>query len=382
MAGNGKITVLFVCGSPFEGAERSLYNLIVSLKDVITPIVLLPSKGDAYKHFIEIGVKCIVHSYQTVFDPLNYWLWVFLHPWRMRMVKHFRYDIRCLLMVKKALKNSKIDIVHSNNSYIVLGCKLAAMLKAKHVWHIREYMNPNMHTKAINRMGFPRLRKLVNNADGRIVVSNACCEHWDLVKEKTWVIRDAVRSVNDCCFEKTKQPYFLFCSKWMTKAKGAGRVVSAYGMSGVFTVRLKMVGDCEDDYMKDLMALAESYNCVEYIDFIPAQIDVKSYFANAMAFIQPSVNEGMGRTTAEAMFYGCPVIAYASGGTLDLVKDGETGYLFNSVEECAKLMKKVCTTNQEEIILQAQSYAKENLSIENYGNKIMEVYNKVLCKNF
>ena len=134
--------------------------------------------------------------------------------------------------------------------------------------------------------------------------------------------------------------------------------------------------------MKDLMALAESYNCVEYIDFIPAQIDVKSYFANAMAFIQPSVNEGMGRTTAEAMFYGCPVIAYASGGTLDLVKDGETGYLFNSVEECAKLMKKVCTTNQEEIILQAQSYAKENLSIENYGNKIMEVYNKVLCKNF
>ena len=126
------------------------------------------------------------------------------------------------------------------------------------------------------------------------------------------------------------------------------------------------------------VAKAGGYGCAEYIDFIPAQKDVKPYFSQAMAFINSSVNEGMGRTTAEAMFYGCPVIAYASGGTLDLVKDGETGYLFNTVEECAELMRKVCTTNQEDIILRAQEFAKQNLSIENYGSKIMEVYNSVL----
>ena len=78
------------------------------------------------------------------------------------------------------------------------------------------------------------------------------------------------------------------------------------------------------------------------------------------------------------MSYGCPVIACASGGTLDLVKDGETGYLFNTVEECAELMQKVCTTDQEEIILWAQKYVKQNLSIEKYGQKIMEAYNSVM----
>ena len=94
--------------------------------------------------------------------------------------------------------------------------------------------------------------------------------------------------------------------------------------------------------------------------------------------INPSMNEGLGRTTAEAMFYRCLVIALASDGTLDLVKHGETGYLFNTVEECAELMKNVCTSNQEDVILRAQEFVKQNLSIENYGAKIMEVYNAVL----
>ena len=105
---------------------------------------------------------------------------------------------------------------------------------------------------------------------------------------------------------------------------------------------------------------------------------MKPYFSKAIAFVNPSINEGMGRTTAEAMFYGCPIIAHASGGTLDLIKHGETGFLFKTVEECVELMKKVCYTNQDEVILRAQAFAMQNLSIENYGKKILKVYNTVL----
>ena len=61
-----------------------------------------------------------------------------------------------------------------------------------------------------------------------------------------------------------------------------------------------------------------------------------------------------------------------------LVRDGETGYLFNTVEECAELMRKVCIADQEEMILRAQEFVKVNLSIDNYGKKLLEVYNSVL----
>ena len=91
-----------------------------------------------------------------------------------------------------------------------------------------------------------------------------------------------------------------------------------------------------------------------------------------------SENEGLGRVTAEAMFYGCPVIALASGGTLDIVKDKETGYLYNTSDECAELIHHVCTTPQETIILRAQDFVMQNLSQEVYGPKIMTLYNKVI----
>ena len=197
---------------------------------------------------------------------------------------------------------------------------------------------------------------------------------------------DAVRSVKDCCYVKEKQPYVLFCSYYLYKGKGPDKAIAAYGMSKLFVpshdneapIRLKLIGKCKKSYREELMALAESYGCAEYVDFIPVQEDVKPFFAQAKAYINPSVNEGMGRTTAEAMFFGCPVIAHASGGTLDLVRDGETGYLFNTVEECAELMRKVCIADQEEMILRAQEFVKVNLSIDNYGKKLLEVYNSVL----
>lgn len=382
------ITVLFVNSNPsFGGDTWSLVNLIDSLKNEIKPIVLLTEKeSPVYEYFNSHGVECLVHPYRVLFNlPFNKRVKdVVLHPWRGRIFKWIRFDLLCLLYVKKKLAGRRIDVVHTNRAPIRIGSMLAKTLKVGHVWHIREYMYYEGFQGELT-IGLSRLKKLINNAEARIVVSNPCRDWWNLKDENTWMLWDAVRSVSDSCFEKTKQPYLLFCSHWVSKAKGAGKVVEAFGKSGLFNptnshpdIRLKMVGVCADDYKNELLQIAERYGCAEYVDFVPEQRDVKPFFAHAMAFINPSVNEGMGRTTAEAMFFGCPVIAHASGGTLDLIKDGKTGYLFNTVEECVELMRKVCLTDQEDIILRAQEFSKLNLSVENYGQRMMEVYNSVL----
>ncbi len=113
---------------------------------------------------------------------------------------------------------------------------------------------------------------------------------------------------------------------------------------------------------------------------MPVQDNIKPLYAHAMAYLNPSVNEGIGRTTAEAMFFGCQVVAHASGGTLDLIRHGKTGYLFHTVEECAALLREVCINGQDKIIEAAQDFARQNLSIENYGDKILAVYGKLLGK--
>jgi glycosyltransferase involved in cell wall biosynthesis len=58
-------------------------------------------------------------------------------------------------------------------------------------------------------------------------------------------------------------------------------------------------------------------------------LELASAFASADAFIFPSRTETLGLVLLEAMAGGCPVVAAASGGILDIVTDGENGYLFD-----------------------------------------------------
>lgn len=62
---------------------------------------------------------------------------------------------------------------------------------------------------------------------------------------------------------------------------------------------------------------------------------------HSRAFLFPN-EEDFGMTAAEALAGGTPVIAYAKGGALDMVQDGETGILFDdqSVEGLVTAMKR------------------------------------------
>ena len=387
MPENKKITVLFVNPSTgLSGDTQSLGNLIDSMRDKITPIVLLREKdAPAYAFFQEKGVECIVHRYLLLLEPM---FWdklknTLFHFWRLRLVKWLRFELPCRNYLKKVLKDRHVDIIHSNRSQVMIGCWLSKTLGVPHVWHIREY--PVFGERRIHG-GISRLKKSINEADARIVVSGTCRKGWGIKDENTWTIYNAVRSEKDCCYEREKKPYLLFLSNVLYEAKGAGRAVEAFAKSGLWrtpseggkSVRLKMVGHCDEAYKKELLSLADRYGCAGTIEFVPAQRDVKPLFAHALAFLNPSINEGLGRTTAEAMFFGCPVIAHASGGTLDLIRNGETGYLFNTVDECAARIRTVFQSDQEGVIIRAQQFAREHLSVEPYGQRIMEVYQKVL----
>ncbi len=366
-----------------NGAAQSMFSLIESLGNNIKPIVLCLSKSKVYDYLVKHGIECYDIRYPALIDRKYSILHILIHPWHMHWVKIIRFRYIAKKFLKKEMSCRKIDIIHSNELTSDFGRYISKVLKVKHVWHIREYMDMDNHIHGVMCVRPSELINMVNKADARVVISNPCRQYWGFKEENTWTIWDAVCSINDSCYKQEKQPYILFCSGCVSEGKGARFAVTAFGMSGLYAssktqLRLKIVGYCPDNYKQLLITVADNYHCSEYIDFIPVQEDIKPYFANAMAYVNPSLTEGFGRTTAEAMFYGCPVVARASGGTLDLIRHGETGWLFDTEEECAELLKKVCTTYQEQIILKAQEFAKQNLSIENYGKKILKIYHKLL----
>jgi trehalose synthase len=65
-------------------------------------------------------------------------------------------------------------------------------------------------------------------------------------------------------------------------------------------------------------------------------IEVNAFQSHADVVIQKSTREGFGLTVSEALWKARPFIGGDVGGIPLQVKDGESGYLVSTVEDCAK----------------------------------------------
>lgn len=111
--------------------------------------------------------------------------------------------------------------------------------------------------------------------------------------------------------------------------------------------------------------------------------ELASAFASADAFIFPSRTETLGLVLLEAMAAGCPVVAAARGGILDIVTDGVNGYLFDpEAEDGAIVATQRLLANQKEretLRLQARQEAERwgwsaaTAQLRRYYQSVMDV---------
>lgn len=114
--------------------------------------------------------------------------------------------------------------------------------------------------------------------------------------------------------------YFLIVSR-LIPYKRIDLAVKAFNLLGL---PLKIVGRGRD--MEKLQAMAKSN--ITFEGYVPDN-EVKNLYARCRAFIFPG-EEDFGISPLEANAAGRPVIAYAGGGALDTVLEGETGMLFKN----------------------------------------------------
>lgn len=97
-------------------------------------------------------------------------------------------------------------------------------------------------------------------------------------------------------------------------------------------IKLVIVGentlDAQRNYSHELRALCSELGVGDSVYFLPFMEDPKTAYAALDAFVLTSDCETYGMVTIEAMAAGLPVIATRSGGTPELVDDGQTGILF------------------------------------------------------
>lgn len=90
-------------------------------------------------------------------------------------------------------------------------------------------------------------------------------------------------------------------------------------------VRCVIVG--EGRWRSDLDARARSLGVADIVSFVGARRDIPAVLAALDVFVLPSRFEGLSLALLEAMAMGCPVVATSVSGSVEVVKDGETGLL-------------------------------------------------------
>jgi glycosyltransferase involved in cell wall biosynthesis len=117
----------------------------------------------------------------------------------------------------------------------------------------------------------------------------------------------------------TKKDYYVVVSR-LVPFKRIDLVIEAFRRMP--DRRLVVVGDGPE---REFLQAAAGPN----VEFAGARssTEVESYLREARAFLFPSV-EPFGIAAVEAIAAGTPVIAYAGGAALEIVRDGETGLFF------------------------------------------------------
>ena len=76
-------------------------------------------------------------------------------------------------------------------------------------------------------------------------------------------------------------------------------------------------------------------------------VEVNAFQVHSAAVLQKSIREGFGLTVTEGLWKGRPTVAGRVGGIPAQIQDGETGWLVDSVEDCAAACGEILAAPEE-----------------------------------
>jgi mannosyltransferase len=141
-----------------------------------------------------------------------------------------------------------------------------------------------------------------------------------------------------------------------------------------------IVGKIDDDSFKEeLQTIVNNYLVDEQVYFLHETKDVVRIYSSSEIVVVPSFSEGFSLVTLEAMACGCVVAATDGVGVNpELIKHGETGYLFNpgDVQQLQTLLEKILQdpASGQVIAENARTEAVAKWDVKREAEKLMELY--------
>lgn len=140
-------------------------------------------------------------------------------------------------------------------------------------------------------------------------------------------------------------------------------------------VHLYIVGETIDKSCKDKMdSFIKENGLKEYVTFTGFETDIRKYLKICDIYVQPSINEGLGRSIIEAYSFSIPVIGSSIPGIKSIVKNNFNGLLFN-LDDKEQLYNNIITLIEDkqkarEFGENGRNFVYEHFNLENNARKI------------
>lgn len=139
-------------------------------------------------------------------------------------------------------------------------------------------------------------------------------------------------------------------------------------------------------YQKYLADLIGELNLNDHVQFdgLLSETEMCQHYLDANVFVSASSIENSPNSVGEAMLVGMPIVASYVGGTMDLLKENEEGYLYQSDAPymLAHYVKEVFADTEKSISMgrKAKLHASQTHNIEKNMNDLLQIYNTVLIE--
>lgn len=90
--------------------------------------------------------------------------------------------------------------------------------------------------------------------------------------------------------------------------------------------------------------------------------------------IEPEKVEHLGITPLEAMAAGCTVFCYNAGGPKEIIKDGENGFLFSSIDNLIEKMTHLSLQHKDQLTKNAQQFINITFSYIHFKKKVLQQF--------
>ncbi|MFA5644637.1 MAG: glycosyltransferase [Patescibacteria group bacterium] len=358
-----KIKILYIIPSLSSGgAERFILDLIYSLdKNIFEPSLLLfDKKGLFYDEAINKGIKI---------ETLK---------------KNFKLDLFNFYKIYKYIKKEKPAIVHTQlggDIYGKLATKLIGGIKI-----VSTEQNVLQNDNIVNTF----LKKITANFSDKIIAISSAVKddiiaRYKLPASKVELIPNGVNIEK---FNKTEKDssdnkkIFLGSIGRLVPQKNFSLLFQALSLVDNKNFECQIVG--EGELKTKLEQEINLLGLSDKVKLLGSRNDINNFLVKLDFFVLPSKWEGLGVVLLEAGLAKLPVLASATGGITDIIKDDQTGKLFKNNDLASLVLGLnyfLDEKNKDSLNIFGRNlhiFVKENFSLEKVGFEYKNMYLKII----